>query len=77
MNESHASLRGDFDCSTPRIDELCQTLVATPGVHGARMTGGGWGGCVVALTDPSAVDPDGFDAAWYVRPSGGAWVTIS
>ena len=28
----------------------------TPGVYGARMTGGGWGGCVVALTDPGAVD---------------------
>ena len=75
MTASHDSLRGDFDCSTPQIDELCRTLSATSGVHGARITGGGWGGCVVALTDPGAVDVSSFEAAWYVRPSAGATVS--
>jgi galactokinase len=74
MNASHASLAGDFDCSTPAIDELCSRLTATPGVFGARITGGGWGGCVVACARPGALDPDGFDRAWSVRPSAGAAV---
>jgi galactokinase len=72
MSESHRSLSGDFACSTSSIDELCRSLWATPGVHGARMTGGGWGGCVVALTEPGAVDASSFESAWWVRPSGGA-----
>jgi hypothetical protein len=38
------------------------------------MTGGGWGGCVVALIEPGAADAASFDAAWIVRPSGGATV---
>lgn len=76
MSESHASLSGPFDCSTPQIDELVEALSATAGVHGARMTGGGWGGCVVALTDPGSVDPSSFSAAWYVRPSAGATVRV-
>ena len=77
MSESHRSLRDDFECSTPRIDELCQRLSATAGVFGARMTGGGWGGCVVALTAPGAVDVTAYDAAWYVRPSAGARIRVA
>jgi galactokinase len=77
MVESHRSLSGLFDCSTPRIDELCRRLSATAGVHGARMTGGGWGGCVVALTDPGAIDVSAFDSAWFVRPSAGATVRVN
>ena len=76
MSESHGSLSGQFDCSTPQIDELCRTLSATAGVYGARMTGGGWGGCVVALTDPGAVDAAAFHRAWYVRPSAGDEVRV-
>jgi galactokinase len=76
MSESHRSLSGDFACSTASIDELCQLLWVTPGVYGARMTGGGWGGCVVALTDPGAVDPATFASAWEVRPSAGADVRV-
>jgi galactokinase len=67
MRESHASLRDDFEVSTPVVDALVQRLCATPGVHGARITGGGFGGCVVALAQPGAVG-DG----WVVRPAGGA-----
>jgi galactokinase len=74
MTQSHRSLSGDFDCSTPRIDALCQRLEAIDGVHGARMTGGGWGGCVVALTEPHTVDVADFAPAWLVRPSAGASV---
>jgi galactokinase len=76
MSESHGSLSGGFDCSTPQIDELCRTLSNRAGVHGARMTGGGWGGCVVALADPGAVDTSEYSAAWYVRPSAGASVRV-
>ena len=54
MAASHASLRDDFAVSVPEVDALVDRLVATDGVHGARMTGGGFGGCVVALTRPGA-----------------------
>ena len=67
MVESHASLRDEFEVSTPALDALVDRLVATPGVHGARLTGAGFGGCVVALTDPGVLDE-----GWTVRPSGGA-----
>ena len=55
MNESHASLRDDFESSTPAIDRLCADLVATDGVFGVRITGGGWGGSVIALTRPGVL----------------------
>jgi galactokinase len=67
MIESHASLRDDFEVSTPALDALVDRLVATPGVHGARLTGAGFGGCVVALTDPGALTE-----GWVVRASAGA-----
>ena len=69
MVESHASLRDDFEVSTPTVDALVERLTATPGVHGARMTGGGFGGCVVAMTEPGAL-AEGL----VVRPAGGARV---
>ena len=40
------------------------------------MTGGGWGGCVVALTEPGAVDVSAYESAWWVRPSSGADVRL-
>ena len=49
MVQSHASLRDDFDVSTPVLDDLVDRLVGTDGVYGARLTGAGFGGCVVAL----------------------------
>ena len=51
MGESHASLRDDYEVSTPTIDDLVSRLAAKPGVLGARLTGAGFGGCVVALTE--------------------------
>jgi galactokinase len=50
MRESHASLRDDFEVSVPEVDALVDSLNAAIGSHGgARMTGGGFGGCVVAI----------------------------
>lgn len=73
MSASHRSLAEDFEVSTPGLDALVAHLVAMPGVHGARLTGAGFGGCVVALTDPGAVDPERFRThAWRLRPSDGA-----
>ncbi len=51
MVESHRSLRDDYEVSTPALDELVHSLTAVPGVHGARLTGAGFGGCVVALAE--------------------------
>jgi galactokinase len=48
MLESHRSLAQDFEVSTPELDLLVGTFVEA-GALGARMTGGGFGGCVVAL----------------------------
>ena len=56
MKESHASLRHDFEVSTPALDALVERLNATPGVFGARLTGAGFGGCAVALCEPGALD---------------------
>jgi galactokinase len=53
MVASHRSLRDDFEVSTPVLDDLVEELCARPGVHGARLTGAGFGGCVVVLADPS------------------------
>lgn len=70
MVESHASLRDDFDVSTPELDALVERLVATPGVHGARLTGAGFGGCVVALTERGVLHE-----GWRLRPAAGAVVS--
>jgi galactokinase len=51
MNSSHASMRDDFAVSTPQIDLLAGIAQATAGVAGARLTGGGFGGCIVALVE--------------------------
>ena len=75
MTASHESLARDFEVSTPGLDALVGRLVTTPGVHGARLTGAGFGGCVVALAEPGALDLSDFATpAWRVRPSGPAFV---
>jgi galactokinase len=72
MTESHQSLTDDFDVSTAALDELVEALVARPGVLGARLTGAGFGGCVVALGRPGAVDPASLATpAWKVEASDG------
>lgn len=56
MNASHASLREDYEVTVPRVDELVARLQAHPEVYGARMTGAGFGGAVVALTQPGRAE---------------------
>jgi galactokinase len=50
LSASHASLRDDYEVSVPELDTLVQLAGADADVLGARMTGGGFGGCIVALT---------------------------
>ena len=54
MIASHASLRDDFATSTTRMDAAVQHYSQVPGVYGVRMTGGGFGGCIVVLADDDA-----------------------
>ena len=49
LTASHGSLRDLFECSTPALDWLARESSQLPGVGGARLTGAGWGGCVVAV----------------------------
>jgi galactokinase len=50
---SHVSMRDDFEMSTPAVDALVEAARSVHGVYGARLTGGGFGGAIVALTEPS------------------------
>jgi galactokinase len=52
MLASHASLRDDYKVSCPELDTLVEIAARLPGVYGARMTGGGFGGCMIALCRP-------------------------
>ncbi len=54
--ESHRSLQHDYEVSCAEIDFLVETALAVPGVYGARITGGGFGGCTVNLLRPGAVE---------------------
>jgi galactokinase len=75
MSASHSSLSEDFDASTPAVDALVDHLQGLPGVYGARMTGAGFGGCVVVLSEPGAVNLARLSTpAWRVHASGAARV---
>jgi galactokinase len=52
LSASHRSSRDLFENSTPELDFLADTLADSPGVFGARLSGGGFGGAVMALTGP-------------------------
>ena len=54
MNESHASLRDDFEVSRAELDTMVSMARSQKGVYGARMTGAGFGGCAVALVERDA-----------------------
>ncbi len=82
---SHRSLSEDFDVSTPEIDTLVKLAGTTEGIVAARLTGAGFGGCVVALVEAPAAraagaslaqryrDERGIEARWWVSaPAGGA-----
>lgn len=57
MAESHRSLRDDFEVSCKELDLLVQLAEGAPGVHGARMTGAGFGGCTINLVHSDFVAP--------------------
>ena len=56
MRESHRSSMENFENSTPELDALVEISCAQEGVYGARLTGGGFGGAIVALVSLSAID---------------------
>ncbi len=76
MRQSHNSLRDDYEVSTPELDLLAEEAMKIRGVYGARMTGGGFGGCIVALAQPRAVDAlldhldQTYHAAFQRKPAG-------
>ena len=88
MYASHASLRDDYEVSCAELDavvDLARAIGVGGGLYGCRMTGGGFGGCTVALIKASAVDAIsrklvegykrevGIDPAVFVsRPAAGA-----
>lgn len=83
MNKSHVSLRDDYETSAPELDIIAETAWSVPGVLGARITGGGFGGCAVALVKDEAVKPlmdainriypekTGLKADFYIASAGG------
>ncbi|MEK6644340.1 MAG: galactokinase [Planctomycetota bacterium] len=88
MDSSHQSLAVDYEVSTPQMDALASIIQSVDGVYGARLTGAGFGGCVVAVADRAAVprieaavrreyDPiyGVIAPVWTCRPSDGASVT--
>ena len=56
MNASHESLRDDYEVTGKELDAMAEAAWKQPGVIGARMTGGGFGGCVVALVKNDAIE---------------------
>jgi len=70
FREGHVSLRDDFEVTTPELDRLVELAYAN-GAVAARMTGGGFGGAIVALVD--AGDAQSFAS----RMPGRSWVTAA
>jgi galactokinase len=56
MLASHESLRDDYEVSCDELDAVVDAAAAVPGVHGARMTGGGFGGCAIILVHVSQAE---------------------
>jgi len=87
MDASHDSLRDDFEVSGPGLDAIVDVARTAPGCLGARMTGGGFAGCAVALVDRDATEQferhvvehyryDGHTArVWLCEPAAGASVS--
>jgi galactokinase len=63
LDESHRSLREDFDVTPPELDLLAEIARSTGGVYGARLTGAGFGGCTVQLVEATRAH----DAAAEIR----------
>lgn len=83
MNESHVSLRDDYEVTGKELDALAEAAWAQQGVLGARMTGAGFGGCAIALVKDADVknfidnvgkiyhDKTGLKADFYIASVGG------
>ena len=69
MYEAHASYRDDFAASCPEADLLVELAAAQPGIIGARLTGGGFGGCTVNLVESAHAEAfrKGIHAAYLQR----------
>lgn len=71
MNASHVSLRDDYEVTGKELDAMAEAAWQQPGVLGARMTGGGFGGCVVALVKDEAIEDFKKNvAALYTKATG-------
>ncbi len=57
MNASHISMRDDFEITNAELNIMVQIAQKQPGCHGSRMTGGGFGGCAVALVQEGLANP--------------------
>jgi galactokinase len=74
LTASHASMRDDYEITVPEVDTAVSAALDA-GAHGARMTGGGFGGCVLALVDTPAADAvaaavaDAFAAGGFTAPA--------
>lgn len=56
MNESHDSLRDNFEVSSPELDTLVNAARKVQGVRGSRLTGAGFGGCTITFLKKESVD---------------------
>lgn len=56
LDAAHASARDDYEISCPELEVLVEAAGQADGVAGARLTGAGWGGCIIALVHEEAVD---------------------
>jgi len=76
MNASHASLRDLFEVSVPALDQLVAALQAHPDVHGAKLTGAGFGGACVALCSEGSAPRVARDALSAYRKQGHAGLRL-
>ncbi len=74
LTDGHRSYADNFEASTPVVEDMVNHLVSQPGILAARLTGGGFGGSIVAFAEPGA-DPQ--VDTWWTRaaPSQGAHIT--
>jgi galactokinase len=88
LTASHESLRTLYECSCAELDWIVSELTEYSGVSGARLTGAGWGGCVIALSEDQVALKKAADTlvpkfakqfgqpcdVWITRASPGAFV---
>jgi galactokinase len=76
MNESHASLRDNYQVSVPEMDALVAAAQQVPGCYGSRLTGAGFGGCSVSLVQEGQVERFKRDVAAAYHQATGRETTI-